>query len=162
MQFGLVISGERNTSLRFDQFPTACHDRLLAAMERIKDRMVTAIQAAEPNKSGALKGQTGGRVYDHGNRIAAVAGVRAMTANDAKKAAALEYGSRGTPVVMHRLNSGRTVVARRLSRPLVGQWTRTPTIAAHRFLRGPADSLREGAIDEMRAAVGAAAEDVSR
>jgi hypothetical protein len=158
MEFSVVVKSERASLVLFDEYPANIHDHVFYAMDRIVTRMVAAIQAAEPVKTGAMRSETGGRVYDHNTRIAAVAGVRVSTASEAKKALALEFGSRGVPIMMHRVNTSRQAVSRRLSRPLKPTWERVPTLTPRRFLRGPAEALRSSSIAEVTAAVEAANE----
>lgn len=161
--FGIELTNERAATLRFEKFPEFAHDRLLGALQNIEQRLKAAVLAAEPGKTGSLKAQTGGRVYDHGNRIAAVVGVRAPNANDARKAAALEYGSRGVAITMHHRLSRISALSQRAgSDPLTMEWRRTPTITAQRFLRGPMDAIRGGALAELQAALDAAVQDAER
>lgn len=162
--FGLELTGDREATLRFEKFPAFAHDRLLTAMQSIEQRMEAAIIAAEPDKTGALKAMTGGRVYDHGDRIAAVVGVRAMTQAEALKAAALEYGSRGGQIEVkaHFMTLShiysRAVAAMSVDVP---DYTRTPMITADRFLRGPMEALRPEIMAELQAAMDQATQDAN-
>ncbi len=166
--FGVSLSGsERKVILRFAEFPSFAHDRLLIALTNIEQRLEAAVLAAAPQgATSTLSRLIGGRVYDHGTRIAAVVGVRVKDAADpraaARKAAALEYGSRGTPIRVraHSMSLDHfwnRAVSKRSE--IVKGYSRTPKIAAVRFLRDPAQALRESAIAEMRAAVASAAQD---
>ena len=162
--FGIQLGDDRRVILRFEQFPAAVHDRLLATLTAIEQRLEAAIIAAEPaGATGQLRAITGGRVYDHGARIAAVVGVRADGPMAAGKAGALEYGSH------------RALVVRAHQAKLAHFWSRaiaaiTVDVAAHsrmsnidprRFLRDPVEAIRSEAIAEMRAALDAAVADVS-
>ena len=91
--FGIELTDKRRATLRFEQFPQFAHDRLLVAPRKIEQRLEVAVRATEPNRTGKLQPQTGGRVYDHSSRIAAVVGVRAPDANDARKAAPFRAGT---------------------------------------------------------------------
>ncbi len=166
--FGVVIDGsDRRIILRFAEFPVYAHDRLYAALVKIEQRLEAAILAQAPvGQSGALRNMIGGRVYDHQNRIAAVVGVRVKDAENpqaaARKAAALEYGSRGRPVTVRAHDMGLDHFWSRLVEPrteVVAAYSRVPAISPQMFLRGPAMALREEAITEMRAAVAAAVRD---
>nr|WP_294564484.1 hypothetical protein [uncultured Rhodopila sp.] len=163
--FGLQITNDRAASLRFDKFPDFAHDRLLAALQNIEQRLEAAVIAAEPARSGALKALTGGRVYDHGNRISAVVGVRAQTADEARKAAALEYGSRRTAIEV-KMHSAKLahVYSRAIAEISVSVPThsRTPNITADRFLRGPLDAIHAEAMAELQAAMQQATEDANK
>lgn len=168
--FGVSLNGsDRKVILRFAEFPVAAHDRLLAALRNIEARLEAAVLASLPaDKSGNLRSMVGGRVYDHGNRIAAVVGVRvkdaASPAQAARKALTLEFGNRGNAITMkaHRMRLDH-VWANAITPKMVdvGSYSRTPTIAAMNFLRGPAAAIRPQAIAEMQAAVAAAQKDVA-
>jgi hypothetical protein len=159
--FGLEITGDTRAVLRFDRFPAAAHDRLLAVLEGLMQRLLAAVLADEPDKTGALRSLTGGRVYDHGTRIAAVVGIRALTQGEARKAAALEYGShKALTMRAHQATLthlwGRAISPITVDIPAHG---RTPNIEAQRFLRDPIEAIRADAIAEMRAALDGAVQD---
>lgn len=160
MNLGLELTGDREVTLRFETFPQAVHARLLAAMQQIEQRLQAAVIAAQPSRSGALRSMTGGRVYDHGNRIAAVVGVRANTPNEAKKAAALEYGSRGMAVTVRTHTASLDHLWARAIAPIrvtVPDHHRVPNIRAQRFLRGPLDAMAPSILQDLAQAVDDAA-----
>jgi hypothetical protein len=166
VMFGVEVrsGSERAAILRFEQFPAFAHDRLLAALWRIERRLETAVRAAQPARTGQLRSLTGGRVYDHGSRIAAVIGVRANNADDALKAAALEYGSaRALMVRAHQAKLshlwGRAMTPMTVQRE---SHLRRTNLSPHRFLRGPMAAIRADAIAEMKVAVEDAAHVASR
>ena len=157
--FGVDIAGDTRAVLRFERFPSVAHDRLLVTLQSLERRLEAAVLAEEPEKSGELKSLTGGRVYDHGDRIAAVVGVRTTTPAQARKAAALEYGSRGASITVSAHTAKLDHLWSRAISPImvnVPSFTRTPSITARRFLRGPIQALHDDAITEMRAALDAA------
>lgn len=162
-EFGLAISGDRETILRFDRFPQAAHDRLLQALRSIEERLLGMVLAAEPSKGSTLRGQTGGSVYDHGDRIAAVVGPNVPKGDSvaAGKAAALEWGARKAfEVRAHQMGLDHVFNRLMQKRPVsVPAYTRTPNIPEFRYLRGPAEALRDEALAQMRAALDAAAND---
>src|SRR5271166_4513086 len=156
---GLEVAGDRRAELRFDRFPGFARDRLRAALEDIEARLAAAVLADEPVKSGRLQGETGGRVYEHGDRLAAVVGVRAKGGDDAGKAAALEYGAKRAFEVRAHIATlahlwGRAIAPITIE---VGAHRRTPNIAQHRYLRGPIEALRGEFIAQLRQAVDQAA-----
>jgi len=164
--FGVEVNRahERSLVLRFGQFPDFARDRLIAAMWRIERRLEAAVHAAQPSRTGALRAQTGGRVYEHPNRIAAVVGVRVPNADDAMKAAALEYGSsRVVQVRAHaaKLNHiwGRIVAPITVQRP---GHTRRTNLRPDRYLRDPYAAIKADALGEMRVAIEDAAQVVQR
>lgn len=162
-QFGIELADDRRAVLRFDSFPRAAHDRLLAALERIEKRLEMAVLAQVPSITGKLKATVGGRVYDHDTRIAAVVGVRAPNANAARKAAAVEYGSHNPVTVRAHAAKLAHIWSRAIS-PItvhVPEHRRVPNIDPRRFLRGPIQTIRAEALAELRAAVGTAAAETS-
>jgi hypothetical protein len=163
---GIEVQGERQVALRFEQFPQFAHDRILAALQDIEGRLEAAVRGAEPARTGRLQGETGGRVYDHGDRMAAVVGVRARSgdSNEAGKAAALEYGAhRAFEVRAHAMSLthlwGRAIAP--ISVQVAGH-TRRPNISERRYLRGPIDAIRGAALDQIRNAVAEAVAEASR
>lgn len=163
--FSIQITGDRETRIRLEQFPDGVYDRLVIAMEGIEQRLEVAVLAAEPKRTGALRAITAGRVYhDNPNRVAAVVGIRADNAEDAKKAAALEYGSRGTSIDVAAHQASLAHIWSRAVSPLtvnVGPHSRVPNITAQRFLRGPMDMTRAQAFADLQGAVDGAVEDAN-
>jgi len=158
MKLGIELRMERNAIVRFDQFPEAARRRLTVTMEALERRLEAAVRAAEPDATGALRSQTGGQVYQHDMRIAAVVGVRAPDAQAARKAAALEWGAHRqlavrahTMLLAHFWN--RAVNPVQVSVPTHG---RTPNITEQRFLRDSIDALRGDALAQIQAAVDSA------
>ena len=146
---------DRKVILRFEKFPADMHDRLLETLTRLERRLEGAVIAQEPERTGMLRSITGGRVYDHGDRIAAVVGVRAPDPNEAKKAAALEFGShRSIAVRAHEAKLthlwGRAISPMMVQVPL---HQRLSNLDPRRFLRGPIEAMHGEAIAELRAAV---------
>jgi hypothetical protein len=162
--FAIELTDERRAVLRFETFPAFAHDRLLAALQNIEARLEAAVIADEPQQKGKLRSLTGGRVYDHGNRIAAVVGVRATDQNEARKAAALEYGSHQALMVRAHAAKLAHLWGRAISPMMVqvSAHSRTPNIEAHRFLREPIGRMRAEFLAELRAAVEAAAQEANR
>ena len=161
--FGLELTNDRAAVLRFEQLPRFAHDKLLATLQDLEQRLEAAIIAQEPSRTGALRAMTGGRVYDHGTRMAAVVGVRAPDANSAQKAAALEFGSHKSLEV--RVHSAKLAhFWGRVVSPItveVPAHSRLSNIDARQFLRGPLDAMRAEAVAEMRLAAMAAVDEAS-
>jgi hypothetical protein len=165
MEFGIALTGDREVVLRFQQFPKMAHDRLLVAMKDIEMRLEAAVKSQMPKKSSKMLGQTGGRVYDHDNRIAAVVGVRAPDQNDALKAQALEFGSHKTFTVRahqmkldHFWHLAISPIDVTVKRDGV-DGARKTNLPALRFLRGPLHALEAQAVQQMQEAIDAAAQD---
>ena len=161
VDFGITLTGDTSTILRFEQFPQAVHARLLATLNSIEQRLEAAVVAAEPVKQGQLVALTGGRVYDHGDRIAAVVGVRTKDQDSALKAMALEYGSHKALMVRAHEAKLTHLWGRAISPMMVqvAQHSRVPNIDPRRFLRDPAAAIRAEAIAEMRASLDQAVRD---
>ncbi len=159
--FGLELHGELKVALRFREFPQLAHDRLLAALQNIEQRMAAAVLADEPEKTGELRSLTGGRVYDDETKISARVGVRTEDGNQARKAAALEYGSHKALTVRAHTARLAHIWARAIAQIQVNipAYTRTPDLTARRFLRGGLDAVYGDAITDLRAAIDAAVED---
>ncbi len=122
------------------------------------------VRAEEPVHTGKLRSETGGRVYDHGERIAAVIGVRARSIDDHAKAGALEYGAK-RPFEVRAHTATLTHLWGRAIAPItinVGAYTRTPNIDPERYLRGPTATYREEALQLLRKAVDEATAEASR
>jgi hypothetical protein len=153
--FGIAIDGDQRVTLRFEQFPDTLHERLLGTLQRLEQRLEQMVLAQEPARTGALRQLTGGRVYEHPDRIAAVVGVRSQSANEAKKAAALEYGSHRSLVVRAHTAKLSHLWARAINPIIVyiPSHSRVSDISPQRFLRGPIDAMRGEAVAELRAAV---------
>lgn len=162
--FAIELKGVKSATLRLEKFPDGVLERLLEPMQSIERQLEAAVIAAEPQKSGELRGITGGRVYSHENRIAAVVGVRTQDGNEAKKAVTLEYGSLGEPmdVVNHFMRVDH--VYKTLISPMdveVPTYMRVPDVKPHRFLRDPIEAIRGSALEQLRAAIDQAVADAN-
>jgi hypothetical protein len=156
---GFEVAGERLVALRFEEFPERLRARLKGALDNIERRLEAAVRAAEPERTGRLHSETGGQVYEHPDRIAAVVGVRVPSAEEAGKAAALEYGAHGSFAVRAHTATLSHLFARAIA-PIqvqVAAHTRRANITERRYLRSPIDAIRSEALDELRQAVSQAA-----
>lgn len=154
--FGMDLQGsDQKVVLRFDKFPADMHERLLATLTQLEHRLEAMVIAREPSLTGALQAMTGGRVYDHGDRMAAVVGVRAPDAGDARKAAALEFGShRKITVRAHEARLAH-LFGRAISPMIVMVEThgRMTNLDPRRFLRNSIGEIHGEAIAALREAV---------
>lgn len=141
---GVTTRGERELAVRFTEFPQRLRQKLAARITVLTDALELRVQAAEPYKTGALRGETRERVYtDQPERIAGYVSVTA----EFVKAATLEYG---TDKVRRRLAKGLT--GRLLGRSLAQRISKPAHIAAFRYLRGPLEEMRpeaEAAIESV-------------
>jgi hypothetical protein len=142
----LELKGERQAGRRFEDFPSDLREALKAEIDSLTNELHARVVAAAPSRSGNLRSRIQGKLYEDKDRVTGRVSVRASNQSEARKAAALEYGSRGRPgpVQSHtmrldhywsqKLAAPRTVV--------VEAFQRTARVAEHRFLRGPLDAMR--------------------
>ena len=157
-QIRIGIDGERQTGLRFEDFPDELHDDLVGEIDGLTRELFARIQSATPVGTGKLRSQQRMRLYDQKDRIKgyiSVAGEKGST--DYAKAGALEYGSRGKPIKVgaHQMKLDhfwRTRLAAPIT-VLVGAYDRTPKIAEHAFMRGPLEAMRPEILQRLNAAV---------
>jgi len=126
-------------ALRFDQITPALQEKLKVVISRVTNELLARVKAAEPSRTGRLRGATAayvdvrpnfvrGRVRINRGRGAEVMGARF---------GALEYGGpgrRGGAVAVRAYHRAGVAVA--------AYDRRRPRIAARRFLRGPAAAMR--------------------
>lgn len=152
-----ITVDENRLVARLDGLHDAVRQRVVGAMTRIEARLEAGVRAAAPSKSGALRSQVGGRVYqDNPNRVAAYVGVYTREAGASRKAAALEYGSRGQPVAVQAHEFRLTHFFGRAISPITvtrSGHTRIPTIKARNYLRGTFTSQRGAILAELQAAL---------
>ena len=152
MDIHATVTGDRQVGLRFDAFPDALHDDLLAAIGALGQQLDDMVLAAEPDLTGRLRSETRLRIFDDKTRIKAEVDVSAEQA----KAGALEYGAhRATKVGAHHMRLDHAW-RRALSEPmdvLVADYTRTPDIAEVDFLRGPLGEMSPQIIERLNAVV---------
>lgn len=152
---GVVTRGEREISLRFDNFPSKLTAKLEQRIRGLTELLEERIEAATPKKTGLLRSEITPKVYlgDTGDRVAGYVSVFAGNlTQEYAKAATLEYGSNKARKLSDRLMGPRKRLERRLSKPA--------HFEAFRYLRGPFEEMRpeiEAALDETVAE--AAAED---
>lgn len=146
-QIRIDIEGDRQSGLRFEEFPDHLHDEFLAEINSLSNELANRIEAAAPSKTGTLRSQVRLRMFDQEDRIRGYIDIEGRKGStDFAKAGALEYGSKGKPTKIsahnmrldhywnHRLAAPTTV--------LVEAYERTPDIAEHSFMRGPLAAMR--------------------
>lgn len=155
--FGFTVTGDRRVALKFDEFPKALHDRILARIASLTSRLEARVRSAAPTATGKLQSLIVSKVYDNAqDRIRG----RVTVSGDFGKAAALEYGARKTAKVKAHEMRLDHVFANRLAAPLtvmVAAHSRQPNIAERKFLRGPIAAMRPEIVQELRQAVADAA-----
>jgi hypothetical protein len=150
----IVTRGERETSLRFDKFPSKLTARLEQKIRDLTEMLDERIEAVTPKKTGLLRSEITPKVYtgDNGDRVAGYVSVFAGDrAKEYAKAATLEYGTdkpRRIPDhggVFRKLGRGQKRIESRLTRP-----ART---IAFRFLRQPFEQMQPEIIAGLEEAV---------
>lgn len=156
MDIQITVSSNRLVA-RIDGMNDRIRARLIDSMNGVQQRLEAAVRADAPQRTGALRSQVGGRVYsDNPNRVAAYVGIYSKDKNSARKAAALEYGSRGMAILVRAHTAKLTHIFHRLAGPISvtrKAHVRRPTIAEHAFLRGPFQNQRREIVAELQAAV---------
>lgn len=138
---GVVITGDRQVAIKFDQFPIALHDPLKATITSLTGALAANIRAAAPDKTGKLRSEIQDTVFDDGaDRIVGFISV----SGDFAKAGALEYGAhRATRVSAHTAKLDH-VWSKRLNAPLtvlIQSYSRRQNVTATRFERGPTQAM---------------------
>jgi hypothetical protein len=143
---------EQREIARFNDFPPALQQALIARLGPIEQKMLARVQSAVPRRTGKLLSEIQGFLDSGDNWVRARVRVvvdksagRGPRGNyDSGKAAALEYGARTTAHVRSfRRRRGEQVAA----------YQRRVTIAARNYLRGPFAATRAEAEAAIRAAI---------
>lgn len=152
--FDILAVGERRLQALFDGLPQRLEARLYAGMQRVAERLLAAVEAAEPDRTGKLRRETVSFVHRGEAAIVAGVTVHGASKSDFGKAAALEYGShRMIEVHLRRRMGGLARRYRATSFALSDYYERRTNIAADRYLRDPFAALRSDIIAELETAV---------
>jgi hypothetical protein len=158
--YAAKIAGDNRVALRFDRFPEMAHDGLLAKIEELTAMLDGAVLAAVPRgKTGRLAAQVKSGVEDSSVRIRGWVSLAGASANDVRKAAALEYGSRGSPFPVRSYTRTLDQVAGRMTESfdqVVAAYRRAGGLAELDYLHGPLDAGAQSALEQLNAAVDAA------
>ncbi len=151
IDLAIDIATERRVGLKFEEFPQRAHASLLEKITSLTRQLEERVRAAEPYKSGKLRGATTSRIDDRPERITG----RVFISADYGKAAALEYGAHAATQV--KAHSARLdhVYANAVS-PLtvmISAHSRKLDIAEHKYLRGPLEAMEGEIIEQLRAAL---------
>lgn len=159
------LKGDRQAGVRFEEFPSALRDDLRSEIATLSDELFARIQGQIPSKSGELRSRLTKRIFDKEDRVTAYITINAQDQSEHRKAASLEYGSRGKKVRVkphkmrldhywsEKLAAPRTIVTK--------AFDRTPSIREHKFLRGPLDTMRPQINSRLKAVVESAAKDAN-
>jgi len=159
--FGVNIVGERQASVRFDQFPEQARAALLAKIRELTPKLETEVLALIPIDKGTLRGQVQTFVDDDKNRVSGkVKVVIPGGSAEIGKVMALEYGAhKSFTVKAHEMRLdhfwGLAVTPTLV---MVAAFARTPNIQAHDFLRGPLAAMSSEILEGFAQALAQAAE----
>lgn len=161
----IELTGDRQAGLRFAEFPSALRDDLRAEIDSISDELFGRIQAQIPGKSGELRSRLTNRLFDKEDRVTAYIAINAQDQSEHRKAAALEYGSRGKKIEIkpHKMRLDH-YWSEKLAAPrtvIVEAYSRLPRIAEHKFLRGPLEAMRPQINSRLKAVVEGAVKDAN-
>ena len=165
-QIRIDIDGDRQSGLRFEEFPDHLHDDLRAEIDALSHELLARIEAAVPSKTGTLRSQVRLRMFDQDDRIRGYIDIQGRSGQtDYAKAGALEYVSKGKPskVSAHRMKLDH-YWEHRLAAPttvLVDAYERTPNIAEHSFMRGPLAAMRPEILQRLTGVVERAVADTN-
>jgi len=162
MDYKVEIRGDNSAGLRFEQFPSLAHERLVQTITDMTEALDGAVRAGAPHgHTGRLAASVRSGVEQSDTRVR---GWVSLTgdANAVRKAAALEYGSRDEPFDVKTYTRTLDQVFGKLAEPfqqIVDAYKRVGGLDELGFLHTPFDASKQAAIDAMNAAVfGAAAE----
>jgi hypothetical protein len=139
----VITRGDREISLRFDNFPTRAKQKIEERITLLTEQLKARVQAAAPRRTGALQSEITARIYS--NKADRVAGYVSVFApgqpSEYPKAATLEYGSskprrtfEKTSGIAARLGLAQRRIAGRISKPV--------QIEAFAYLRRPLEQMK--------------------
>lgn len=132
----VVTRGDKEISLRFDQFPQQFKEALKSEIDELVAEALALSQKAAPRKTGKLRGELKGRTFIGETRVAGYVSVYAGgDSNEYIKAATLEYGSKKPRRIFKK--DVYTITKRGKKRRAVDRFTRPAVIREFRYLRGP-------------------------
>ena len=159
------LTGERQAGLRFEKFPSELLADLRAEIDSLTNELRGRVATAIPTRSGELRSSLHDELIDGDDKV--TGRVTVAKGNQAlhKKAAALEYGSKGKkrPVRQHKMRLGH-YWDEKLAAPrtvIVKAFQRTPNVKAHKFLRGPMEAMRPTILARLNKVVERAAQEAS-
>lgn len=159
------LSGERQAGMRFEKFPSELLADLRAEIDSLTNELRGRVGAAMPRGTGELRDSLDSDVIKKEGRIRGRVIVAVGNSKLHRKAAALEYGSKGKkrPVRQHKMRLGH-YWDEKLATPrtvIVKAFQRTPNVKAHKFLRGPMEAMRPTILARLGKVVERAAQEAS-
>lgn len=154
-EFDILVVGDRRLQAFLHDYPASLDARIEARFQSFSQRLAAAVQAAEPQRTGRLRGET--RPFVRRSPAGITAGVQVVAQGkvDIGKAAALEYGAHGSTKVAEHWATRATFWGRYASprAVLIEEYQRRVNIGADRYLRGPFDTLKNEAVAEIERAI---------
>lgn len=161
---GVLVDGDRRVEAQFDAIPRALHDDLLDLFQGLVPELTARVQAAAPDRTGKLRSQIKGQVFDDKTRISGRVAVGGDSGNDLAKAGALEFGAHGTArVSAHEMRLDH-LWGEMLNAPMmvmVEAHTRQLDLMAQRFLRDPFAGLEGEIVEKIKGVADIAIEETS-
>jgi hypothetical protein len=148
------ITGESEVEHRLDEAPRELHRQLVSRATTLTSRLLGAVRAAEPRRTGKLAGETRMQVDETPDSVTGRVIVEA-TGNEREKALALEGGAHGVGKEGHRERSAMAAYRARDTR-MIEAYNRPGIIMARRYLRGPFEEMH----GEIEAELAEAAHDL--
>ena len=149
----MQVIGDRQAALAFERFPDRLRDGFRAVIARQTAQLEAAVLAAVPRRTGRLASQVNSAVREGQDYVRGTVFIRAASAADARKAAALEYGSHRSITVKTHAQSLNHIWSRFVApmQVMMKTYQRTTNIDPQRFLRGPLESLAPALTAELQA-----------
>jgi hypothetical protein len=147
-----VIQNDRQVIVKLEGFSKQVRDEYLKVITEAVARLLPAIRAATPSKTGATRASIQGFVDDRGDKITGkVKALSGGKVNILKKTLALEYGAKGQSTVKAYERSITTVFGKAIEPriALISAYTRTMNIAPQNFMRGPFEAMRSQITAQM-------------
>lgn len=152
MEIDFTVAGDRDIAVRLERMPAIVHQRLVASITSLTERLLGQVRAREPRRTGRLQGETVDRITETADLVRGAVTVATGSGNEHGKAAAEEYGAHGAANVRAFSRSGHTPQGNPASQ-MVEAYTRRLNIVARRYLRDPLDEMRGAVHDEIERAL---------
>jgi len=152
------LIGDLRIAERFQKLDTEIRDAARPGVIALTSEIRSAVEAAAPHKTGALAAEITSDVKDFPERIIGRVFVDAPDANTAKKAAALEYGSRGGSIsvrVGRRQGGALSTLMKKYNgiAQLEQTYNRTPDVVAQEYLRRSVAGMQDKIVNTLRDAI---------
>lgn len=151
------IAGDRHVGLRFDEFPDDLHAALREEIDNLSLELLGQVAARIPKNTGDLASKLRHRLFDNPDKISGRVDFTSADPQDFRKAAALEYGSRGKPVKVrgHAMKLDH-FWSQKLAAPITvitKAYQRTPNVAERAFERGALAAMQPEVLSRLNAVV---------